>query len=85
MSYEYIFSKKAKKDIDKLDPIVKKRIARKLQVFQKAPLSFAKKLINSRIGEYRFRVGDYRITFDLDSKTQKILVLRVDHRRQVYK
>lgn len=85
MIYEYVFSKRSKKDIDKLDPIIKKRIARKLQLFQDKPLFFSKRLVNSQIGEYRFRVGNYRITFDLDKKNNKILVLKVDHRKQIYK
>ena len=37
----------------------------------------------SVLGSYRFRVGDYRIIFDIEEKD--IIVLRVGHRRELYK
>jgi len=35
------------------------------------------------LGSWRFRVGDYRVVFDIEGK--KIIVLRVGHRREVYR
>lgn len=46
------------------------------------PLRFAVKLIDYKLGEYRFRIGNFRIIFDLAGKD--IVVLRVGHRRDVY-
>ena len=35
-------------------------------------------------GEYRIRVGNYRVVYDINDRVLTILVLQVEHRRQVY-
>ena len=85
MTYTLEISGKAKKDIQSLDLVVQKRIVKKLRFFlaQEDPLSFAKPLVNSKDGNYRWRIGHYRVVFDVN--TSVILLLRVQHRGQVYK
>lgn len=54
---------------------------------QANPFLFAKKLSNSDFGMYRFRVGDYRILFDVEENTGKVtilMVLRIKHRKEAY-
>ncbi len=36
--------------------------------------------MDSTLGTYRFRVGDYRIVFDIEDTT--IIILRVGHRKK---
>jgi mRNA interferase RelE/StbE len=57
--------------------------AKQLLRFEPDPLSHATGLTNTDLGTYRFRIGDYRIIFDLDG--DEIVVLRVGHRRDIYK
>lgn len=85
MKYRLEISSKAKKDIQSLDPVVQKRIANKLKFFltQEDPLSFASKLVNSKDGDYRWRVGHYRVVFDVNNEV--LLLLRIQHRGRVYK
>lgn len=85
MKYHLVIESRAKKDIQSLDSIAQKRIAKKIKYFlnQTDPLSHAKKLVDSSGGDYRFRVGNYRLVFDLDG--DKIRLLRVQHRKDVYK
>ena len=82
MSYNLLYSKTALKDIQKLDQVVKKRIKKKIEDYSQNPFSQAKKL-SEKIGSFRWRVGNYRIIFDVQGK--KILILRVGHRREIYK
>ncbi|MEV1008211.1 type II toxin-antitoxin system RelE/ParE family toxin [Streptomyces sp. NPDC049881] len=35
--------------------------------------------------EYRLRVGDYRIVYQVDDRVVRITVIDVDHRRDVYR
>jgi mRNA interferase RelE/StbE len=35
------------------------------------------------LGAYRFRIGDYRVVFDLEG--DEIVILRVGHRRDIYR
>ncbi len=38
---------------------------------------------NSSLGSYRFRIGDFRVIFDIEK--DEIVVLRVGHRREIYR
>lgn len=81
--YQLVYTKRAVQDIDQLDRVVKKRLGKKLLKFAKDPLTFAKKIHDPKLGSYRFRVGDYRVIFDLDG--HKIVILRIGHRREIYR
>jgi mRNA interferase RelE/StbE len=35
------------------------------------------------LGSYRFRIGDYRVIFDVEGAN--LIVLRVGHRREIYR
>ena len=85
MAYQLLITKQAKRDIEILDTVIRSRVGKKLLYLAAAEdiRSVARALIDSRIGEFRFRVGDYRILFDLVDETT-IVVLRVQHRKDVY-
>ncbi len=83
MLYTLLYTKTAASDIKKLDIVVRKRIKKKIEHFAEDPIFHAKKLINFQIGSYRWRIGDYRIIFDIDGKN--IVILHVKHRRESYK
>ncbi|KKU81190.1 MAG: Addiction module toxin, RelE/StbE family [Parcubacteria group bacterium GW2011_GWA1_47_8] len=48
-----------------------------------SPLEFAERLTDFELGEYRFRIRDYRVAFDVENDTAKIL--KVGHRKDMYK
>ena len=50
---------------------------------QNNPLKFAEHLSDRREGEFRFRVGNYRLIFDV--RANAIYVLKIDRRDKVYK
>ncbi len=83
MGYRLVFTARAVKDIESLEPSVKKRIGEKLKEYAEDPFSHARKLSDRRLGTFRFRIGDYRVIFDIDGDT--IVVLRVGHRRKIYR
>ncbi|MDO3377846.1 type II toxin-antitoxin system RelE family toxin [Geoalkalibacter halelectricus] len=83
MSYRLVYTQRALKDIQKLEPRVKARIGKALLRFEQDPLRHAKPLTNADLGTYRFRVGEFRIIFDIEGKD--IVILRVGHRRQIYR
>lgn len=81
--YTLLYTKTAYEDILKLDNVSRKIIKKKIEEYIKKPLAYSKKLINSSIGTYRWRAGNYRIVFDIEQ--DKIIILRVGHRREIYK
>ena len=50
--------------------------------FREDPLKYGERITDPRLGSYRFRIGD-RVVFDLEG--EEIVVLRVGHRREIYK
>jgi mRNA interferase RelE/StbE len=83
LKYRLVYTKRALRDIKNLDPRVRQRVGQSLKQFESDPLKFAHKLTDPRIGSYRFRIGEYRVVFDLEG--EEIVVLRVGHRRDIYR
>ncbi len=83
MKYTLVYTKRAVQDIEALDRLAKKRIGNKIIQLQDDPLQKSKKLINSKIGTYRFRIGDYRVVFDVDK--DRVVILRIGHRGEIYR
>lgn len=85
MTLQLKISKNAAKDISKLDNLVKKRIQQAItEKLMNDPIGNSKKLQDFEIsGVRRLRVGDYRVIFLVDKGF--IEVLRVGHRREIYK
>lgn len=85
MKYQIVITKNAKKDIDKLAPQIRKRIKAKLVFYISSPdpLASATTLKESSAGQYRWRVGVYRIIFDVYK--DNIVLLKVKHRRVAYR
>lgn len=79
------FTKKSQEQFARLDNQVKKRIIAKLDFWTRSnkPLQFAQSLTNSELGEYRFRVGDYRVIVEV--KEENLVVLAVGHRKEIYR
>lgn len=81
------FSAKAKKEFLKLDKPVQKQIQTfiiKLQNVQD-PRSSGKALVGNFAGCWRYRVGDYRLVCYIEEEKILITVLRIAHRKEVYK
>jgi mRNA interferase RelE/StbE len=82
---KYFFKGKSSEEFSKLPREIQLQIKNKLEFFMSAPnpLKFAEHLTDFDLGEYRFRIGDYRVSFDVKKDTAKIL--KVGHRKDIYK
>lgn len=81
--YQILFSLHAKKQFDKLDKSIQEHIVAVLERIKIRPEKFVKKLVG--FPGYRLRVGDYRIILDIEKDKLLILVLKIGHRRNIYK
>ena len=85
---DVFYTDRARKDLKQLNLQLAQRIIKKVHFFsqQTNPVQFAKPLHNFALGQYRFRVGDYRVIFDIDKRqvVHILMVLRVKHRKEVY-
>lgn len=84
---KYYFKPTAFRDLRKLPKIIQKRIIQKLDFYcrEDNPLVFAEVIKDKTLGEFRFRIGDYRVIVDCDHKNGMIVILTIGHRKDIYK
>lgn len=81
--YEIIFSRKAKKQLFKLERTIQERIIFTLERIRIRPEDYLTKLVGDP--GYKLRVGDYRVIMDIDKTNLLVLVIKIGHRRDIYK
>ena len=87
MSYHVEYSKAALRDLRKLDRRTAAMLTGWIQknlVGCENPRRHGKGLTANRSGQWRYRVGDYRILADIQDNKILILVLNVGHRSEIY-
>jgi len=79
----------ARRELKKLGPQARRRILdffnNRLLVLEN-PRHLGEPLTGSALGEYwKYRIGDYRVIANLEDRILRIMVVRIGHRREVYK
>ena len=88
MGWKVEFEPRAFAEVSKLDRMAQKRIMRFLQervLGSPNPRTQGKALTGEKTGFWRYRVGDYRMICFLDDERQIVKVMRVAHRKEVYR
>ncbi len=83
MTYGIIFSDSALKQLKKLEKNVRERIISTLERIKIRPQVHVTKLVGDP--GYWLRVGDYRVILDIDEGDLVILVIKIGHRKKIYK
>ena len=88
MKYEVRYTKKVIKELKKLDQYTKRMIKAWIDKNLEGcedPRSKGKGLTANRSGQWRYRIGDYRLICQIEDDELVILALTIGHRREVYK
>lgn len=89
MAWRIEISAHAQRQLDKLDPQVARRLTRFLYervAILDDPYSIGESLHGSELGEFwKYRVGDWRIVCLLEDQRLIVTVVRIGHRREVYR
>ncbi len=84
-SYKIEWKQSAKKELKKIDRQIIPRILQVVESLADNPYSSSsKKLIGSN-SIYRLRVGNYRIVYNIQSSILTIEIIKVGHRRDIYR
>ncbi len=83
MTFEVIWADSAIRQLRKLDRSVAKRVFDAVGRLKESPHRWLTRIVNSPY--YRLRVGDYRVIVDIRESELRVLVLKVGHRRSVYR
>ena len=85
MTYRIEIAPAARRQLRKLDPVARRRIQAAIDLLAEDPRPPAAKRLIDFAGEWRVRVGDYRIVYDIFDGELVVLVLTAGHRREIYK
>jgi len=83
MEWTIIYHPKAQKDLDKLDDAIAKEVILRMDEIVLDPYKLLEPMTNRRY--YKFRVRDYRGIVDIVNNKLILHVVKVRHRRKVYK
>ena len=84
--FKLVFAKSFRKSIRKILVDIRENIIAKITRMQFDPFNTqVKKLAGDRLGKYRKRVGDYRVTFDVNYKDAEIWFYKIKHRKDIYR
>ncbi len=87
MKYQVILTEQAQKQLKKMDRYTAALIIgwlRKNVEGCENPRAFGKALTANRSGQWRYRIGDYRVLAEIQDEKIIVLVLGIGHRKEVY-
>jgi mRNA interferase RelE/StbE len=85
VTYRITLAPAAARQLRKFDPQARRRIQAALELLATEPRPPAATQLVGGSGEWRVRTGDYRIVYEIRDGELLVLVLRVGHRRDVYR
>ncbi len=88
MAWTVSFDPRALVELKKLDRIAQKRIVRFLGeriTGDHDPRGSGKPLKGDKVGLWRYRVGRYRLVCRIDDEHKSVSILRIAHRKDVYR
>ena len=83
--YRVILSSRARRDLDKFLGVTYLRLRKAIDLLRDDPRPPGCVKMVGTASEWRIRIGAYRIRYEIDDVVQEITVLRVAHRREIYR
>ena len=85
MLYELFIERRAEKDLKKVDASLFSLIVEKIKSLSENPHPAGSRKLSGSQNDWRIRIGDYRVLHEIDNKARTIKIMRVKHRREVYR
>jgi mRNA interferase RelE/StbE len=85
VSYKVIIPKPVQKQLNKLPEDIRKLIAERILLLTEEPRPAGVKKLKGFDNEYRIRIGDYRVRYEVDDKALMVLVLHCKNRKDAYR
>ena len=83
--YDVLIERTAERDIKSLPTALVDRILPRITALADNPRpTGCHKLAGSK-NDWRIRIGDYRVVYEIDDARKQVKILRVRHRREVYR
>ena len=85
MRYLVELTSAAARALRRLPPTDRRHIAGCIDALPLAPRPAGARLLAGRERFHRVRVGDYRVIYQVSDRVLRVLVIRIGHRREVYR
>jgi mRNA interferase RelE/StbE len=85
MRYSIIIPKPVQKQLKQISPEIYQRIIPKILLLADEPRPSEVKKLKGFENEYRIRVGDYRVRYEIDDQQLTIIILSCRHRKEAYR
>jgi mRNA interferase RelE/StbE len=85
VSYNVLLRPAAERERQKLPPEVRPRVNQALLALEDEPRPHGVTKLAGYANRWRVRVSDYRVIYQIDDHAQEITILRIAHRREVYR
>jgi mRNA interferase RelE/StbE len=85
MKYELFIESRAEKDLKKLEAALFKLILAEIENLSGNPHPHNSRKITGSKNDWRIRIGDYRVLYEIDNKNRTVKIMRIKHRRNAYR
>lgn len=85
MTYTIEFSRAAEKQLLSVQKQDLRKIAQKIDKLSSNPLPSGYEKLKGSEDLYRIRQGDYRIIYTVAEKKLLVLIIKIGHRREIYR
>jgi mRNA interferase RelE/StbE len=85
VTYQVEFSRRAEKQFKALPQQIQNRLQSRIDTLAENPRSVNATKLEGEENQYRIRVGNYRIVYEIQDRVFLIILLRIGHRREVYR
>ena len=83
--YETFIERRAEKDLRRLTAEIFQRVIAAIEALADDPRPEGCKKLTGSDNDWRIRIGDYRVLYEVDDESQVVRVMRVRHRREAYR
>jgi mRNA interferase RelE/StbE len=85
VSYRILFTPRAERDLSALPERDRARLARRIDGLATDPRPSSAKKLSGAEDLYRLRSGDYRVIYLIENRIVTVTIVRVGHRRDIYR
>ncbi len=83
--YKVLLERRAERDIKRLPTELFHRIIPHLEALSEDPKPSGCRKITGSKHDWRIRIGDYRVIYEIDEQQKAVKVMRIRHRKDAYR
>jgi mRNA interferase RelE/StbE len=85
VTYSVYLSPGAERDLGALDKPAQRRVVARIEALASNPRPTGVTKLQGEANAWRIRVGDYRVLYTIEDGRLVVLVIKIGHRREVYR